>query len=224
MNNVLYFDKINDIGGVETTFYEIAKKYNDWDIVILYKEADNKQLERLNKYVKTIKYIGQKIKCIKLFLNYDISIIGEIEFEESFEIIHTMYSKTKKKPHIDSRINRYLGVSQAVCDDFKELTGINCELCYNPLTIEEVKPAFILVSATRLTSEKGLSNIYQLTNQLDKHNVKYIFLIFSNTKEKVNNPNLFFVEPKIDIKPYIKMADFVVQLSDENRERIFIYN
>ena len=27
MNNVLYFDKINDIGGVETTFYEIAKNY-----------------------------------------------------------------------------------------------------------------------------------------------------------------------------------------------------
>ena len=37
-NNVFYFKKINKIGGTEQFLYEIAKKYNKYDITIIYKK------------------------------------------------------------------------------------------------------------------------------------------------------------------------------------------
>ena len=40
MKNLFYFRKINAIGGTEQFLYEIAKKYNDYDITVLYDEAD----------------------------------------------------------------------------------------------------------------------------------------------------------------------------------------
>jgi hypothetical protein len=56
MQNVFYFDCINKIGGVETMFYEIAKKYNNWDITVYYAFGDPKQIERLSKFIRVKKY------------------------------------------------------------------------------------------------------------------------------------------------------------------------
>ena len=36
MKNIFYFYNINSIGGVESMFYYLAKKYCDKDIIILY--------------------------------------------------------------------------------------------------------------------------------------------------------------------------------------------
>ena len=45
--NIFYFDRLNKIGGVETFFYEIAKKYCDNDITVFYSYGDLKQIQRL---------------------------------------------------------------------------------------------------------------------------------------------------------------------------------
>ena len=42
--NIFYFDRLNKIGGVETFFYEIAKKYCDNDITVFYSYGDLKQI------------------------------------------------------------------------------------------------------------------------------------------------------------------------------------
>ena len=55
--NIFYFDRINKIGGVETFFYEIAKKYCDNDITIFYSYGDMSQIRRLKKLVRVKKYI-----------------------------------------------------------------------------------------------------------------------------------------------------------------------
>ena len=39
-NNVFYFNNINAIGGVETFFHYLAKKYYDYDIAVFYKKGD----------------------------------------------------------------------------------------------------------------------------------------------------------------------------------------
>ena len=46
-NNVFFVHTIQALGGVETYLWEIAKKYHEYDVVIAYREADAKQLERL---------------------------------------------------------------------------------------------------------------------------------------------------------------------------------
>ena len=39
--NLFYFKQLNVIGGIETFFYNLVRKYGkDYDITILYREAD----------------------------------------------------------------------------------------------------------------------------------------------------------------------------------------
>jgi flagellar basal body rod protein FlgC len=54
--NVFYFRYINKIGGIETWFYQLAKKYKNKDIVIYYNAGDKTQIDRLKKYVRVLRY------------------------------------------------------------------------------------------------------------------------------------------------------------------------
>ena len=47
--NVILCHGIGKIGGIETFFYELARKYKDYDITIVYAYGDEKQLRRLKK-------------------------------------------------------------------------------------------------------------------------------------------------------------------------------
>lgn len=101
------------------------------------------------------KYKGEHIKCKKAFFNYNTSIIDKIEADEYIELIHADYKNQKNvRPVIDKRITKYLGVSKQACKSFKELTGIDIELAYNPVVIDVPKKPLKLISATRLTMEK----------------------------------------------------------------------
>ena len=60
--NIFYFDRINKIGGVETFFYEIAKKYCNNDITIFYSFGDLKQIQRLKKFIRVVKIYRTKNK------------------------------------------------------------------------------------------------------------------------------------------------------------------
>ena len=155
MKNIFYFHHLNQIGGVENMFYELAKKYNNFDITIYYDVGDQKQIDRLKKYVRVKKYQGERIKCEKAFFNYNMNIIDNVDANDYYLIVHADYKAQKIVPYIHPKINKFIGVSQAVCNTFKEITGHDCQLCYNPITIDAPKRVLTLVSATRLTKEKG---------------------------------------------------------------------
>ena len=61
MKNIFYFYNINSIGGVESMFYYLAKKYKDNDITVYYSYGDEKQIARLRKYIKVLKYNNETI-------------------------------------------------------------------------------------------------------------------------------------------------------------------
>ena len=96
------------IGGIETFIYYIAQKYKEYDITVVYRYADEKQLERLKKHVRCVRYNNQKIKCKKAFFNYNIDIIDNIEAEEYYQIIHGDYNAVNIPYKIDKRITKYL--------------------------------------------------------------------------------------------------------------------
>lgn len=47
--NIYYFKRIAAIGGIETFLNELAMKYKDIDLTIVYNEAAPEQLKRLKK-------------------------------------------------------------------------------------------------------------------------------------------------------------------------------
>jgi glycosyltransferase involved in cell wall biosynthesis len=213
-HTIFYFYNINKIGGIETFFYQLAKKYNDYDITIYYKVGDAEQIKRLSRYIRVVQFKNQTIRCEKAFFNFNLDIIDNVEANEYVQILHGDYKAMKIAPNTHKKINKYIGVSQVACDSFKEMTGKEAHVVYNPIQVDAPKKVLNLVSATRLTKEKGKSRIEKLAKILDDHKIPYIWLIFTNDVKAINNPNVIYMKPRLDIQNYISNADYLVQLSD----------
>ncbi len=226
--NVFYFKRISKIGGTEQFLYEIAKKYHDYDITIIYDNADSNQLRRLLKYVRCIKREKDKIyKCKKAFLNFNIEIINQIEAEEYIFVSHAIYQELGYKPPIDNpKLTGFIGVSQYSADKLEEYgkkigLNIKAQMCYDPLTLEKVEKVPILVSACRLNDKtKGGQRTLKLIEALDRYcvinNRQYLWMIFTNeTTFPLPSKNAVYMQPRVDVRPYIAMADWVIQLSND---------
>lgn len=213
--NVFYIPHFNIIGGIETYAYELAKKYHKYDITFVYSNttSDFKQLERLRKYARVIKLGQEKIKCKRLFIMYKCDI-DRFEADYIIQITHADYKAQHLTPNKDPRINEHYAVSEAVAKTYEEISGLETKVCYNPLTIEKPKKVLRLISATRLTKEKGKSRIIKLANELDKAKIPYQWLIFTNDINAIDNPNIIYMKPRLDIRDYIASSDYLVQLSD----------
>ena len=219
--NIFYFKNINKIGGVETFFYQIAKKYNNYDITVFYQNGDEQQLTRLRKLVRVKQWNKkERIECKKAFLSYYASdIIDFIDAQEYIGLIHADFKNMPigTKPFTHPKIKKYIGVSQIACDSFTELTGLKCELCYNPFTLSELpkeKRKLKIISATRLSKEKGKWRILELIRQLDLNNIPFEWNIFTTDKEIIKHPSVKYRDPELNIYNYLKNSDYVVQLSD----------
>ena len=225
-SNVFYISNFNTIGGVETFIYELAKKYCDYDITVLYRTGDAKQIARLRKYVRVIHFADQHIKCKKAFFNYETDIIDHIDAEEYIQIIHASFKTQGLIPFVNPKINRYLSVSSAAGAEWTELTGNEVTLCRNPLSFpnEDKKTALLLISATRLTKEKGKQRMKRLGELLNAAGAPYIWFVFTNDTERIDNPNIVYMSPRLDIRPYIasvKGKGYGVQLSDSEGDCYF---
>ena len=214
MKNVFYMHKISSIGGVESFFYYLSKLY---DIEVYYSEGDPEQIKRLAKNIEVHKYKGKPIECDRLFSNY--SFTATTTAKEKYHVIHydplnvgfgTSYCDGWK----------YIGVSKVACKGYKEITGHDIELIYNPLVLnkpkaEKKKDKLYLISATRLTSEKGGKRINKLANMLDKAGIDYEWHLYTNkvlypfdSKHIIKHPQ------KLDLTEEMAESSYLVQLSD----------
>jgi glycosyltransferase involved in cell wall biosynthesis len=185
--------------------------------MVYYSEGNIEQIKRLAKLVEVRKYT-KPIKCDIFFSNYRCDI--EVEAKEKYHIIHydplnvgfpTFYQEGWK----------YIGVSKVACKGFKEITGHDIELIYNPVVIDKPKVKKLeglnLISATRLTSEKGLERIVKLSNKLDKEGVKYTWTIYTNkvfkARQQINSRNVIVKEQQLDLRKEVAESSYLVQLS-----------
>lgn len=186
-----------------------------YDIEVYYSEANIEQVKRLSKNIPVHKYTGKPIKCDRLFSNYKFS--ATTTAKEKYHIIHydplnvrfvTTYEDDWK----------YIGVSKVACKGYKEITGHDIELIYNPVPIDKIKrekpEKLTLISGTRLTSEKGASRINKLGNLLDKAGVDFIWHIYTNKRIAFDSKNIIVHPQTLDIHKEVAKASFLVQLSD----------
>lgn len=89
----------------------------------------------------------------------------------------------------------------------------NYEVINNLTAPQKVKEPLMLVSAQRLnTAEKGKSRIEKLAKLLRDKQIPFIWLLFSDGSLICDG--VVNLKPTLDIAPYIKKADYLVQLSD----------
>jgi len=216
---IFYFYHLNVIGGIETFFWQLVRKYHDRDIVIYYQTGSIEQANRLREYVNVEQYHGQIIHCQQAFFNFNLDIINNVKAKEYIQVLHGDYKDMIQRGQLTSvpthpKITRYIGVSKLVCDSFTEITGLPCELSYNPYQKYECDKPLMLISATRLSAEKGYDRMKNLILELDKRNINYLWFIFTNSpKEHISN-NVIYLSPRLDIEKYIGGFDYFIQLSD----------
>lgn len=227
--NLFYFRVISHIGGTEQFLYEIAKKYHKYDIAILYDEADMDQLLRLKKLVRCIgRDPDVKYTAKRAFYNFNLDAINQIEADEHIFITHAIYQNINQIPPVNHpKLTRWIGVSKFACREIEKYgksldKEIKSELCYNPLTLEKPQRILKIISAGRFDDKvKGGDRIEKLIATVEKYanetGQKYLWLIFSNPGAKIltDNPNIIFMQPRIDVRDYIAEADWLVQLSDD---------
>lgn len=220
--NVFYQYNIYIIGGVETFLYELAKLSSNYkrDLTIVYRIGDAQQIARLKRYCRVIRYedIEKPIKCKRAFFNYAVDIIDNVEADEYIQIVHVDFKSESLVDYpivISDKITKYYAVSENNAKSFRELTGRDdIEVLYNPLTIEDEPRIMTLVSAQRLTSEKGGKRLEAVAKLLDDSNISYVWHIFSNDRLKYDSPNIIYHKITLDIRKWLKYADYTVLLSD----------
>lgn len=219
MKNVFYFKVISYIGGVESHFYYLSKLYKN--MVVYYKEAHPEQIKRLAKNVEVHKYKeNEVIECDNFFCCYNPDIIDNVIAKNYIHIIHCDYKQVSFSPIMSPKFTKYIAVSKLAGESFKEITGVDYELIYNPVAIDIPKVEkyndgkIHLISATRLTKEKGLKRMQKLASMLDKASINYEWLVYTNRHREGIGKNVIYKEPKMDIIEDVAKADFLVQLSD----------
>lgn len=220
--NIFYMLKLSAIGGTESFLYYLSRYLKDSDITIMYKIGDSTQVNRLRQYARVIKWENkfetERIECDKIFYNYFTEIAQFVDAKEHIQVLHTDYKEQLNNISYgftpNPLITRYIAPTKIVAEHFTEVYGLPCEVCSNPIVIDKPKKILNLISATRLSKEKGRDRMIELGRLLDEANIPYLWTIFTNDKREIKNENIIYMKPKLDIIPYIANSDYLVQLSD----------
>lgn len=220
--NVFYMSAFSFIGGVETFMLELAKlaNINHRDLTIVYGTCDNAQLRRLRKYCRVVQLgsIEKPIRCKRAFFNYNCNAIDDFEAEEYWQVVHADFSSSflsSWKPIVSPKIQHYIAVSDNNAKVFESLTGIKPMVINNPMTVEEEPRILTLVSAQRISPEKGVSRLKRMIEALERNKIPYVWHMFTNGRiDGVNTENVVYHTPTPYVRRWLKYADYTVLLSD----------
>lgn len=209
---VLYYNWVQEIGGVETFFYNFCKKMSEfYDIAIVYDRCDSRQIQRLRRMVPCYHNGDHKIKCDTLIVNgiFD-KIPPKVVAKRKIRLVHTCKIAKYGILSVPKDCDETIFVSEASKNSFNETGRVISNI---PGEIDG-KKALILLSATRLTSEKGYDRMLKLAEKFKAAEIPFIWLVFTAHNDRKFPEGFVKLPPTLDIMPYIKNVDYLVQLSD----------
>ena len=213
---VIYIDNAYSIGGIETFIYNFCKSMNKhYDILVLYgNQMATEQIARLTPMVRVMKNdISKKIKCDSLIMNRVFDKVPEnIIYKKSFQMVHGCRDAN---PHrLPTEKGQIICVSEAVKESFGEESK-DAVVLNNIVDSTKSKDMLLLISASRFdTPEKGQQRAVKLAKMLEDNKIPYLWLYFSNRAIPGATKNMIMMNPVLNVREYIKKADYLVQLSD----------
>lgn len=213
---VLFIDNLFDIGGIETFTYNFCRwMHSYYDITVLYtKNVAESQRVRLLPYADIVKANNTPIVC-DVAINCRINLVlpTNVQAKKKINLVHTC--KMQPNYRIADKPDEIYYVSNACRESFGDNTG---GVVYNLTCPEPVKQRPIrLVSACRLTWEKGKNRMFQLASKINELGINFTWEVFTSEIPDVKLsevPNgLVFRQQTLDVKQWIKAADFYVSLS-----------
>ena len=222
LKNVIYFPNFNSCGGVETFCYEMAVKYgNDFDITILYRNGDPQMMRHIADVSRVIRYrTGDKIICDVFIFGYgwENDFFDNLEAKEIIQTFHADYVCRNLNPCNNGRITKRFGVAENTTNGIREHYPWAADIVtmYNPYTVKKPRKVLNLISATRLTAEKGYQRMVQLADALDANGIPFHWDVYTDASETIKpfNKSVSVLPQRLDILNFIAKADYLVQLSD----------
>lgn len=216
LKNVLYFSSINCIGGIETFCCEFGLKYGkDYDVTLVYNTGDAAMLRKIAGVMRVIKLRpGDTINCDVFMFGFDHAILDRVNAKRYVQTLHADYVMRHLTPCLDARVTDRIGVSKRVSESVREHFGLEAETLYNPYTPKKPRKVLKLISATRLTAEKGYNRMVAFADALDAANVLFRWDIYTDSPKQPFNKSVAFLPPRLDVVDLVADADYLVQLSD----------
>ena len=216
LKNVIYFPSFYIVGGVETYCYEMALKYGkDYDLTIVYQAGDPKQMQRLREVTRVVKFReGDKIICDVFMFGWGWDILDSVEAKEYVQTYHADFKARGIAPCMDERVTKRFGVAENTTVSIREHFPIEVETMYNPYTVKKPRKVLNLISATRLSPDKGYNRMLKLAEALEKADIPYIWTIYTDRPKDTGHSSMVCLKPSLDILDFIANADYLVQLSD----------
>ena len=216
LKNVIYFPSLNIVGGVETYCYEMGLKYGkDYDITVLFRSGDPAMLAKIAQTCRVVRYReGDEIECDVFIFGWGFDILDHVHAKEYIQTFHADYINRHLNPCGDERVTKRFGVADNTTKGIAEHYGLDIETMYNPYTPKKPRKVLKLVSATRLTAEKGFDRMVTLARKLGESGIPFHWLIFTDKPREFPNPSVTVLPARHDVLDFIADADYLVQLSD----------
>ena len=218
LKNVLYFPGFNSVGGIETFCYEFGLKYGkDYDITVVYEHGDADMMRHIGEVMRVIRYRpGDRIICDTFIFGYGDAILENVEATEIIQTFHADYICRHLNPSFDPRITRRFGVADNTTKGIRDHYdwAADIETMYNPYTVKKPRKVLNLISATRLTPEKGFNRMVAFAEALDKAGIPFHWTVYTDKPREFPNKSVAVMPHRLDILDFIANADYLVQLSD----------
>jgi glycosyltransferase involved in cell wall biosynthesis len=227
-----YYHHVNIIGGVEIAILNLIEQlHKDYDITIAYSATDS-SIEMMIRMSKFANIVNLNHKSIEVDTVVYCSIYckkDKIKANKELRWLHGCLTDMKVKLPKE-KIDNYIAVGQVCKEQLDaQLTDQKATLIYNELNsqIHELanehipeRKSLTLVTVSRISREKGFERMLKVAEQLK--DIDYIWHIVGSGYDKKYEesikkqaPDNWVFHGKLENPfPYIKNADFLLQLSD----------
>lgn len=215
---VVYRSFLSIIGGIETAVYNLCNALKDiYDITFLYDTADIKQLHRLKKIVRCEKLDKQKIEADVLIL-YGFNPHKIFDVVKADKVIQQICCDVKEVKYIyrhNEAITHFTADSKASAKQFMEsYPEFECGVLHNLFDIPKPKRVLRLMTASRLSWEKGYDRMKAMAKRMIEKGIPFIWTVFTNDKPNEEIDGFVFMKPRLDVIDYMAINDYGVQLSE----------
>lgn len=216
---IVYRSFLSKIGGIETAVYNFCMVLKDkYDIVFMYDnvgEGNLAQLRRLKKIVRCENYKGQELNC-DTFIYYGVNPQQIEQTLNAKKVIQQICNDFIAYPTgfvPSKKTTEFYADSEASANAFSRRYKLDCGVLHNLFDIQP-KRSLLLMSASRLSPEKGYNRMKAMAKRMRDKEIPFIWTIFTNDIPNEEIDGFIFMKPRFNIPDYMAKMDYVLQLSD----------
>lgn len=231
---LFYYPHINSIGGVEMAMLRLAERLKaSYEIYFGFRQADS-DIDLLLRFAEN----GKVINLNHVHQNFDICVycslycVKNIKADKHIRWVHGCVTDMGYKMKPEPDIKNIVAVGKVCAEQIHQQTGNDPTVILNELNPNIIKLSakkevvekrkLTLCTVSRISPEKGFGRMLKLSEQLKAARIDFIWHIVGSGYNKHYEAQIKASAPKEWVFhgnkdnpfPFMKQADFLVQLSD----------